>query len=125
MIQKVFATCMLLTFMSAHAQLRPITAPPGEGAVFPGILVTVNRFGVSPAKIVLPQGSFVLFVENRLADHEETFTLTQKGNKVQLVQFATHSRAPRNYVALNPEPGDYIVKLGKHTNLSIEITITP
>jgi hypothetical protein len=126
MLRKLVATIILAASFSAYAQLQPITASASASGpvVFPNVVVTIDRFGVSPAQITRPQGPFVLFVVNRLADHEENFTLTQKGKNLQLIGFSTHGNAHRNYIAVNPVPGDYVIHLQKHTDLTIEITIT-
>ncbi|SPF53596.1 exported hypothetical protein [Candidatus Sulfopaludibacter sp. SbA4] len=114
---------LLATALSAPGQLRPITAPAGKPAVFPSEVLTVSRYGVYPLRINRPQGPFVLYIENRLGNHEEVFTLVRDGSPTALLQLATSSSKARDHAAIDPQPGLYHLQFRNNTKFSVDIAI--
>ena len=113
------------TLSPVNAQLKPIPPPPaGQPALLPSEVVIISRFGVSPAKTTRPTGPFVLFVENRLAPHEEVLTLVREGSTASLLQLTTERNRPRDSAALNPETGTYHLQFRNNTQFTVEIEIT-
>ena len=106
------------------AQLKPIDLPvTGLPVILPNEVVTISRFGVSPANIVRTEGTFVLFIENLLVDQAETFSLMLAGAPASLADLVTHSPKHRTSIPLNLLPGKYRLQLKKRADLSIDIVI--
>src|SRR5258708_6650200 len=115
LIPALLAACVL----PAAAQRRPIDPPPvGLPAIYPSEVVTISRFGISPAKITRTEGTFVLFIENFLGDQEETFSVTLAGAPASLGDLDTHSQRHRTSIPLNLVPGHHRLPLNHLTNLS-------
>jgi hypothetical protein len=115
---------LFAAMVPANAQLKPIPAPSEQPALLPSEVIIVSRYGVSPAKITRPTGPFVLFIENRLAPHEEVFTLVLQGSTASLLQLTTQRTKPRTSAALNPEPGTYELHFQNNTQLTVDIEVT-
>jgi hypothetical protein len=102
----------------------PTTYAKDQLVVVPSEVVMVNRFGVTPTKIVRPPGPFVLFVENRLPGHTEHYSLTlDQDGAAEFAGMDTKSDKLRNSTLLDLLPGKYRVRFRNRAEFSVAIEI--
>jgi hypothetical protein len=100
----------LFTPAAVHAQLKNTQyAQMPPMAIEP---IIVKASGVYPAKIVRPQGPFLLYIENRLTGHAAHFSLAlNQTNASEFFGLDTNALAPRTSNMLDLMPGTYLLTI--------------
>ena len=105
--------------------VNPTVTPSPKGVVFPSVLITVSRFGISPQAISIPQGPFVLYIQHAAPDGNEQFALSMDETTDSLLSLATTENNRVAYKLIELLPGKYRLELKNRSNLHVDLTITP
>jgi hypothetical protein len=123
-----FALAVTIAFLAIPAGrgASPQTPPPNS---VPNRVVILDYMGIHPAKIVRPQGKFLLFISNRLVNRDEMFSLVSESSEsgasaAVAAPLTTDNQHDCAYTLLDLPPGQYQLKLTNHASLSVQITIT-
>ena len=120
----VFALMVLVSTVSAFAQLKNSAYARGQLTVVPAETVVVNRFGIYPETIVRPEGPFVLYIVNQLRGHLEHFSLTlEQDEATELIGIDTEEQHFRSSALLDLKPGKYRLRFRKSSQLSLTLEI--
>jgi len=116
----------LMLTASVGGLLRGQNTPPNS---VPDEAVILDSHGIRPDAISRNQGTFVLFILNRLANKTETYTVVSPGqNGGAPAAVAKSATTDANHdcatIPLSLAPGQYQLVLTNHASLSVTITIT-
>jgi len=118
----VLLSLLVLSGPPAAAQLREPRFPADQ-TVVPSELITIDRHGLYPKRIIRPEGPFVLFLENRSANLDEEFPVHPDKAQGALFQLKTHKHKAYDYKLIDLAPGTYQFRVkGKPTQV-LEIVI--
>jgi hypothetical protein len=97
------------------------TAPP---AVPQTLRITIRPTGFDPAEVTIPQGRFILAVDNRSGLRDLTFRLDREsGGRLHEVRMPRESLSWR--ALIDASPGTYTLTEANHPEWLCRVTVTP
>jgi hypothetical protein len=110
---------------SSPEGITPAAVPAATPPAAPQLLrITIRPTGFDPAEVTIPQGRFILAVDNRSGLRELTFRLDREsGGRLHEVRMPRESLSWR--ALINPAPGTYTLTEANHPDWTGRITVTP
>jgi len=110
------------TTLARAPETAQSAAASSSSNALPGVRVTIRPTGFDPTELTLPQGRFVLTVDNRSGLRELTFRInSESGARLQEV---TMPREKLNWRGIINPAGSYVITETAHPDWQCRVTIT-
>jgi hypothetical protein len=108
--------------VAAASATQPVTAQTVATGL-PIVRVTIKPTGFDPSEVTIPQGRFILAIDNRTGLRELTFRLDREGaGRLREVRMPRERTSYREVI--DPQPGAYILTEADHTDWVCRINVS-